>query len=550
MAQWLVWLNNAIVHQPVTTERTVTAATLAVAMDSAGTLEVDVPTSHPEYAAIASLPVLGRNVWRVERDGSEVFRGRTLSRERDPLGGAVHVVIEGELAILNDSLRLPYSFEGETGGTCADYLRMLVANHNAQVDEWKRFSVGRVKTATDGNIVRGSESTSTTWEELADKTFGSSVGGHIVLRRGTRVIDWLDAVAEPCDQPVKLGYNLLAIADEVDGAELATAIHAVGADVNGTRIEIAPTRTGGAGVTVRGGYLVNDALAADHGIVVREVVWDDVTLEPNLWSRALEYAQALAVPRTVTVKAVDMSDAGYAVDTFDVGQIVALDALDTQGRMQVTAIEWDLLDPAGGHITFGAATVTSSARAATTSQTADSALYVAGSSAGGGGGGVTYTLGRDGADIVLTGSDGSESGVTESVTGVKGDAESTYRTGSVNITPDDLGLVAESGTLTRGSAASSLGTNSCRRYGKVVVVSVNGMTLAAALSSGSTSGTLATVPSGYRPAAAIRAPFGSSGNNVGYVTVSTAGAITLRNSGSGSIATSASLAFELVYVIA
>lgn len=111
-------------------------------------------------------------------------------------------------------------------------------------------------------------------------------------------------------------------------------------------------------------------------------------------------------------------------------------------------------------------------------------------------------------------------------------------------------LSVETGSLTRGSAASSLGTNSCRRYGKVVVVSVNGMTLASALGSGTTSGTLATVPSGYRPHAAIRVPFGSSGDHSGYVNVTTGGVVTLRNSGAGSIATSASLAFELVYVIA
>ena len=107
MAQWLVWLNQDIVHQPVTTERNVTFGTLELALDSAGRLEVEVPVSHPLYATIASLPLLGRDVWRVERDGVEVFRGRTLSRERVPLDGAVDVVIEGELAMLNDSLCLP-----------------------------------------------------------------------------------------------------------------------------------------------------------------------------------------------------------------------------------------------------------------------------------------------------------------------------------------------------------------------------------------------------------------------------------------------------------
>ena len=532
MAIWNIWLNNSIVHQPVTTTSNVIGATLALALDSAGSLEADVPVSHPLYPTIASLPLLGRDVWRVERDGTEVFRGRLLSRERMPLDGSVHVVVEGELAMLNDSLCLPYSFSGSP----TEYVQQLVRGHNSQVDEWKRFSVGRVTVVDKGGndyIVRGSESTSTTWEELSAKTVGSSDAGHIVLRRGTRVIDWLASVAAPCDQVVKLGWNLLNLSDEADGTELVTAIHAVGADQDGTRLEIATSRTGGAGVTVRGGMLVNDSLAATNGIVVREVVWDDVTTEAALWSRALAYCQQLSLPRSVTVKAIDMSDAGYAVDAFDVGQVVDLDAMDTQGRMQVTGIEWDLLDPAGGSITFGKAQVTSSARNASTSQTAQAAYYVAGNSSGGSGG-ATYTLSGDGATVTLSGSDGSTSDTTITANAIGAQAA----------------LSVETGTLSKGSAASSLGTNSCRRYGKVVVVSVNGMNLASALSSGSTSGTLATVPSGYRPHAAIRAPFGSSGNNVGYVTVSTAGAITLRNSGSGSIATSASLAFEFTYVIA
>ena len=532
MAIWNIWLNNSIVHQPVTTTSNVIGATLALALDSAGSLEADVPVSHPLYPTIASLPLLGRDVWRVERDGTEVFRGRLLSRERMPLDGSVHVVVEGELAMLNDSLCLPYSFSGSP----TEYLQQLVRNHNAQVDEWKRFSVGRVTVVDKGGndyIVRGSESTATTWEELAAKTVGSSDAGHIVLRRGTRVIDWLASVAAPCDQVVKLGWNLLNLSDEADGSELVTAIHAVGADQDGTRIEIATSRTGGAGVTVRGGMLVNDSLAATNGIVVREVVWDDVTTEAALWSRALAYCQQLSLPRSVTVKAIDMSDAGYAVDAFDVGQVVDLDALDTQGRMQVTGIEWDLLDPAGGSITFGKAQVTSSARNATTSQTAQAAYYVAGNSSGGSGG-ATYTLSGDGATVTLSGSDGSTSDTTITASAIGAQAA----------------LSVETGTLSKGSAASSLGTNSCRRYGKVVVVSVNGLTLASALSSGSTSGTLATVPSGYRPHAAIRAPFGSSGNHVGYVNVTTGGVITLRNSGSGSIATSASLSFQLVFVIA
>ena len=377
MAQWLIWLDGEVVHQPVTTERHVISATLSLALDSAGSLEADVPVSHPLYQTIATLPILGANTWRVERDGAEVFRGRLLSRDRIPLDEAVHVVVEGDLAMLNDSICRPYDFSGSP----AQYVTQLIGSHNAQVEPWKRFVVGDVDIVDKGGngyIVRGSESSTTTWEELSKKTIESSDGGHLVLRRGTHVIDWLTSVATTCDQPVRLGWNMLGLEDGSDGSELVTAIIPVGADVGGARLTISPTRSGGVGVTVRDGIVINDVLAASNGTVVREVVWDDVTQEPNLWDRALAYVQALSLPRSVTVKAIDMSDAGYQVDAYDVGQMVTLDALDTQGIMQVTGITWNLLDPSGGSITFGNVAVTSSSRSAQVTTTANAALFMAG----------------------------------------------------------------------------------------------------------------------------------------------------------------------------
>ena len=59
-----------------------------------------------------------------------------------------------------------------------------------------------------------------------------------------------------------------------------------------------------------------------------------------------------------------------------------------------------------------------------------------------------YTLTKSGSEIILTGTDGTTNKVTDStatsvtggVTGVKGEAESSYRTGEVNITRENLGL--------------------------------------------------------------------------------------------------------------
>lgn len=105
-------------------------------------------------------------------------------------------------------------------------------------------------------------------------------------------------------------------------------------------------------------------------------------------------------------------------------------------------------------------------------------------------------------------------------------------------------------TVSRGSAASTIDTNSVRKFGNVVTVSLGGIKLASALSSGSTTGTVATVPTGYRPASNVYVAIGSTGAHGGsYARITTAGVVTIRNSSGSSIATSAQLCFTVSYVI-
>lgn len=118
----------------------------------------------------------------------------------------------------------------------------------------------------------------------------------------------------------------------------------------------------------------------------------------------------------------------------------------------------------------------------------------------------------------------------------------------VNVT--SIAPSVSSTTATRGSAASTISVNAVRKYGKVVQITLGGIKLASALSSGSTSGTIATVPSGYRPTTNVYGAIGSTGAHAGsYARITTAGVVTIRNSSSSSIATSAELCLTITYII-
>lgn len=104
------------------------------------------------------------------------------------------------------------------------------------------------------------------------------------------------------------------------------------------------------------------------------------------------------------------------------------------------------------------------------------------------------------------------------------------------------------GTLSKGSAASSY-TGQVRKYGNVVQLNLNQIKLASALGSASTSGTITTIPTGYRPAYQILVPWASSGAAYGYATISTGGVVTMRNCSSANLATSATSTIAVTYII-
>jgi hypothetical protein len=111
----------------------------------------------------------------------------------------------------------------------------------------------------------------------------------------------------------------------------------------------------------------------------------------------------------------------------------------------------------------------------------------------------------------------------------------------------------DSTTATVGAAASSIGTNSIRRAGNVVTVTLSNIQLASAIANNSYSGTIATIPSAYRPAANVYGVAFAAGANLGgsYARITTAGVVAIRNQSGSSIAASSSvlLGTTITYVI-
>lgn len=354
-------------YDPRMEELTIRDVSVHLAVDEAGSMSFVIDHNHP-YA-----DKLTRMKGRLEllSDGLPIFRGRILS---DTQGFDLErtVEAEGQLACLNDSIVPPFDFPGDYDGdqeyeeadnVVAFWLGQLLAAHNAQVTEEQQIKLGQVTVSDPNNyIARSSTDYATTWATITDKLTGSALGGHLLVRYesdGT----YLDYLADyPLDnvQGIAFASNLLELTDEIDAAEVYTAILPTGAD----GLTIASLSDGDLteDLVQEGEVIYSKAGVSKFGRITAVQTWDDVTEAANLRTKALALlAQSGVLPlRTISVTAVDLHCTDADIAALRVGRytkvVSAPHGLDV--RYALTELEPDILDPGNTRITLGASVQT------------------------------------------------------------------------------------------------------------------------------------------------------------------------------------------------
>jgi len=95
-------------------------------LNKTGSFQFTIYTDHPYYSLIQKL----KSIITIYQDDYLLFRGRVLD---DEVGwhNEKHIVCEGDMAFLLDSILRPFAFTG----TVAEFLAYILPLHNAQVDE-------------------------------------------------------------------------------------------------------------------------------------------------------------------------------------------------------------------------------------------------------------------------------------------------------------------------------------------------------------------------------------------------------------------------------
>ena len=318
-------------------------------VNKTGSFVFKIPADHPHYGLVHKL----KSIITVYQDDYLLFRGRVLD---DEIGwhNEKAVSCEGEMAFLLDSIMRPYDFSG----SIPKYLALLLDSHNAQVEEEKRFTLGNV-TVTDANdyIVRSNIDYTDTWTEIQTKLI-DLLGGYLQVRHenGVHYLDYLQDFTLLAPQKIEFSKNLLDLKRIRKGADIATAVIPLGAKLKdaegndtGERLTIADLNNGS-------DTIVDEEAKAQYGLIVKTVIFDDVTEAANLLTKGKAHlAQLVNLPETVELTAADLSAVGADVASFHIGTKVrviskphGIDQLFTVSKLSI-----NLFEPASNKLTLG-----------------------------------------------------------------------------------------------------------------------------------------------------------------------------------------------------
>ena len=322
---WKVFSDSYLIYDPRLDDYKIGDPSLTLELNKTGSFTFTIYSNHPNFNRLEKL----KSIITVYQDDYLYFRGRILN---DTLGfyNERKVSCEGELSFLLDSIQRPFNFPENEGDTATPeaYFTFLINRHNSQVDTDHRFIVGNV-TVTDDNdyISRSDTEYSTTWD-LINQGLISTHGGYLWVRHESdgNYIDYLSDFTTLSNQPIEFAKNLLDLATERKGEDIATIIVPLGVKSEGTdeRITIGDLPDEETdNICKTGDYVYSKAGIAKYGKISKTVTWDDVTQATNLLTKAkVKVANSILQAQTIELSAADLSGAGQNFNSFRLGTYV------------------------------------------------------------------------------------------------------------------------------------------------------------------------------------------------------------------------------------
>lgn len=277
------------------------------------------------------------------------------------------VVCEDRLGYLHDSIQ-PYSeprhYSGDENRTgIEEFIDVLLDNHNAQVEEYKRIYRGTVTVNpfdSSDDVTKGLNWEST-YNAIKEKLV-NSFGGYIMLREtaGVLYLDYLESVGTTRSTTIEVGRNMRSASKDIDPSGIVTRLVPLGAkltiiDESGNEVQTEERLTI-ASINDGVDYVESQDYLNAYGIRYAVQIWDDVTDANNLLRKGNEWLAANnGLVTSHDIDALDLSLIGLDIDDFQLYDRypVVNRALGIDDTLQIVKKTTNIIQPQSSSFEMG-----------------------------------------------------------------------------------------------------------------------------------------------------------------------------------------------------
>lgn len=289
------------------------------------------------------------------------FQGRVLKPKNFmDSNGLVYkeVVCESCFGYLCDSKQ---KYVAEKNWTVEELFTHIIECHNSQVEDYKKFKIGKIEvTEKNDNIYIGIQR-ETTWKTINDKLI-STIGGEVKFRKEEDglYIDYLLEIGYMSNTTIELAKNMKSISKESDPTSFISRLIPLGAKLKvqndqGTQVD-SEERVGIESVNGGLDYIDDVTACNKYGIIVGYAYFDDITEPSDLLTKGYEYLKENnKIHNKFSISAVDLSLIGKAVDDFDVGNyhLIKNKLINVEEILRITKKTVNIISPTSSTLEFG-----------------------------------------------------------------------------------------------------------------------------------------------------------------------------------------------------
>lgn len=235
---WHVKYGDKYLHDPRVSVF-ITDTSLSPEVNSSGEFKFTITKKHSLYETLREYDM--DNEITVYDGDDLIFCGTIVEINKD-FQLTAEVTCQGEMSYLNKSIIPPFSTlsteAGETApDTLAKFFEWLIEKHNSQVDDKRRFVIGRNdgSSIAEGSIYLSSDSYSTTGSVIKDSIL-ENYTSYITIEHedDKRIVNLLKDFDPVNAQVIDFGSNLLDFTDDVASDDVYTVMIPLGAAMKDT----------------------------------------------------------------------------------------------------------------------------------------------------------------------------------------------------------------------------------------------------------------------------------------------------------------------------